>query len=67
MIEIIQYSTSGFWKFLGSISILYLFAYFAVNGVVRIFLIIFRTISISIKGWPPNHLDQNGDNIKQEL
>ncbi len=40
MIEILEYVLGGFWRFIGFISIQYLFLFFIVNGIVRIVVVI---------------------------
>ena len=61
MIEILKYSTSGFWIFCGCYALITMILYFLVNGVVRFFIRLFRAIMVSIHGWPPSHLDADGD------
>lgn len=63
MIEILQYMTSGFWKFIGCFLILLISFHYIVNGILRIFGRIFRCIMVLSRGWPPEHLDADGDYI----
>ena len=55
--EIIKYSTSGFWVFIGCYSLITIVLYY----IFRIFNRILRVITTSINGWPPEHLDSDGD------
>lgn len=61
MIEILKYSTSGFCIFCGCYALIGLILYFVVNGVLKLISRILRTIMVSIHGWPPSHLDADGD------
>lgn len=65
MLELIKYLLSSFLVFCGSYFLIAMTLYFAVNGIVRIFTRFFRMIMICKKGWPPNHLDGDGDVIKK--
>ena len=66
MLELLQYSTSSFWKFIGCAFLLYGCAYFTVNGIVRILSRLFRSIMVLSRGWPPQHLDADGDFLNQQ-
>lgn len=61
MIEILQYCTSGFWTFIGCAMIIGSFLYYGVNGLVQINARVYRMIMVLFRGWPPNHLDADGD------
>jgi uncharacterized membrane protein HdeD (DUF308 family) len=61
MLELFKYTLSGFWIFCGSYCLIAMILYFLVNGIVRIFSRFFRMIMVSLKGWPPSHLDADGD------
>lgn len=61
MKEILEYATSGFWVFIGSISIIYIVLFFITNAVIMILSRLFRTINIAFRGYPPSHLDADGD------
>jgi uncharacterized membrane protein HdeD (DUF308 family) len=61
MLELLKYTLSGFWIFCGSYCLIAMILYFVVNGIVRIFSRFFRMIMVSFKGWPPSHLDADGD------
>jgi hypothetical protein len=57
MLELLKFYTSGFWIFIGSVIIMSLI----INGILKIFTRIYRMIMVSRKGWPPSHLDADGD------
>lgn len=57
MLEILKYTFSGFWTFIGCYAIVACILYFTANIIVRFF----RLIQILFRGWPPNHLDGDGD------
>ena len=59
--QILDIAFSGFWPFVGITILLNGLAYFLVNGVLRLFTRFFRMIMVLIKGWPPEHLDADGD------
>jgi hypothetical protein len=61
MLEFFKFACSGFWVFCGVTIILNGAAYFFVNMVVRIWIRYMRYLSVKSKGWPPAHLDADGD------
>jgi hypothetical protein len=61
MLEFLKFACSGFWIFCGVIIILNGAAYFFVNMVVKIWIRYMRYLSVKSKGWPPSHLDADGD------
>ncbi len=61
MLEILKCTLSGFWIFVGSYCLIGMILYFLVNGVIKTASRFFRMIMVSIHGWPPNHLDADGD------
>lgn len=57
MLELLKYCTSGFWVFIGTFS-------FFTAALRMIFLMwnrLVRHLSVRSKGWPPSHLDADGD------
>lgn len=60
MKEIIELALSGFWKFIGFATILYIVCYYSFLIINRFF----RVINVMIKGWPPEHLDADGDSVE---
>lgn len=61
MIEILKFILSGFWIFVGTTILLNGFAFFTVNMIVRMWARYMRYLSVKSKGWPPSHLDADGD------
>jgi len=61
MLEILKYTTSGFWIFVGSYSLIALVLYFGINGIIKLFSRFFRMVMVLFRGWPPSHLDADGD------
>lgn len=64
MKEEIEFILGGFWRFCGFTFLLYMVLYFVVNGVLRVTARVLRSINIAARGWPPAHLDADGDSIK---
>jgi hypothetical protein len=66
MIEtILDIAFSGFWKFLGMYFLLVALFYFVVNLIYKSWVSFMRMIMVRKHGWPPDHLDADGDNIKK--
>jgi hypothetical protein len=61
MLELLKYTLSGFWIFCGSYVLIAMILYFVVNGIINLFSRFFRMIMVLFKGWPPSHLDADGD------
>jgi hypothetical protein len=61
MLEILKFTLSGFWIFCGSYALISMVLYFVVNGIVRILARFFRMITIPLRGYPPSHVDADGD------
>jgi hypothetical protein len=59
--QIIEIAFSGLWQFVGMSILLNGLAYFTVNGIIRLSTRFFRLVMVSFRGWPPNHLDADGD------
>lgn len=59
--EFFKFACSGFWTFIGVSILSSTFLYFGVNGILRLFSRFFRLLSVSFRGWPPSHLDADGD------
>lgn len=57
MDKLIDTAFSGFWYFLGMIIILGMIG----NGIAYIINRIIRGFNIRKHGWPPSHLDADGD------
>lgn len=61
--QLITFVFSSFWYFVGSLILTYVFFYFIINGIIRIISRFLRAIMILSRGWPPQHLDADGDPI----
>ena len=61
MKQILDIAFSGFWQFIGMAILLNGLAYFTVNGITRVFTRFMRMLQVRKQGWPPNHLDADGD------
>ena len=61
MLEFFKFACSGFWVFCGVLIILNTICYFIVNGIVRICSRFMRFLMVRKQGWPPAHLDADGD------
>jgi len=66
MKEILNIAFSGFWQFVGMTILLNGAAYFIVNGLLRAYSRFLRMLMIRKHGWPPSHLDADGDWKPQE-
>jgi hypothetical protein len=61
MIELLKFTLSGFWIFCGSYAMIAMVLYFIVNGFLKLCTRLFRMLTVMVKGWPPSHLDADGD------
>jgi uncharacterized membrane protein len=61
LIELVKFACSGFWIFIGTYLLLCLILYFIINGFVKVWSRFMRFLMVSIHGWPPPHLDADGD------
>ena len=62
MIErILDIAFSGFWPFIGMTILLNGVAYFIINGILKIWGRFMRMLTVRKHGWPPSHLDADGD------
>jgi len=61
IIEFFQFACSGFWIFIGVLLLSSLLLHFVVNGILALFTRFFRLITVALRGWPPSHLDADGD------
>ena len=61
MLEFFKFAVSGFWVFVGVAILLNGAAYFIVNMILRMWIRYMRYLSVKSKGWPPSHLDADGD------
>jgi hypothetical protein len=68
--ETLQFMFKDFWHFAGSLILLSTVLYFAVNGCLKLWSRLLRALMVSLKGWPPQHLDADGDfkqNEKEDI
>ena len=65
MLEILKFSLSGFWTFIGCTILFNGLAYFTVNGILRVITRTYRFFIMRKYGYPPSHCDSDGD-FKQE-
>jgi hypothetical protein len=59
--KILEIAFSGFWPFVGMMILLNGSAYFFVNMVVKMWVRFTRMLMVRKHGWPPAHLDADGD------
>jgi len=60
--EIIRFIFSSFWIWLGAVTIIYI----PFETIVKVIRLLVRRSNISKHGWPPTHLDADGDWKKNE-
>lgn len=66
MIEkILDIAFSGFFPFLGMIILINAIVYAAFNAVLKFWSRFMRMLMVRKHGWPPGHLDADGDWPKQ--
>lgn len=61
IIEFLQFACRGYGTFIGVLILSALFLYYGVNGAIRLLSRFFRLLTVAIRGWPPPHLDADGD------
>jgi hypothetical protein len=59
--KILEITFSGFWSFIGMMILLYGFAFFLVNMLLKMWSRFTRMLMVRKHGWPPSHLDADGD------
>ena len=59
--EILELATSGFWKFIGSFILFNTALYYVVNWLTKSWGRFLRMLMVRKHGWPPDHLDADGD------
>lgn len=57
MIRILEIAMSGFWQFMGVLILVSIF----LQLVLAIYSRTLRCLNIKQHGWPPSHLDADGD------
>ena len=61
MIHIFEIAMRGFWPFCGTWLLTGMILYFVVNGIIKLWVRFTRMIMVLFRGWPPPHLDADGD------
>ena len=61
MSKILDIAFSGFWAFVGMATLLTIFLHYGVNGMLRLWSRFTRVLMVRKQGWPPEHLDADGD------
>ena len=61
MKDFLELTFRSFWHFIGMTILLYVAIYFIVNGAVIIWNRFLRMLMVRKHGWPPEHLDADGD------
>lgn len=54
---------SGFWQFIGCFAVIYVVSHLIFKVINRTL----RTIKVALRGWPPDHLDADGDFFNDSL
>jgi hypothetical protein len=57
MLEFFKFACSDFWIFIGIVILLGIVC----ETPIKIFKYYFRSLNIKNHGWPPSHLDADGD------
>lgn len=58
-----QHATSGFWVFVGTFLILSLTLKLGAALIFKCWNRLLRTVKVALRGWPPAHIDADGDAI----
>jgi hypothetical protein len=59
--KLVEIAFSGFWEFIGMFILIYTFIFFIINGLVKMWSRFMRMLMVRKHGWPPSHLDADGD------
>jgi hypothetical protein len=59
--KILEITFSGFFQFIGMAILMNGFAYFTINGLLAAWSRFMRMLMVRKHGWPPSHLDADGD------
>lgn len=62
--KLIEIAFSGIFEFFGVIMLLNIPAYYLCNLLVKMWSRFMRMLMVRKHGWPPSHLDADGDFIK---
>lgn len=60
--DVMEFILSSVWRFLGSLAFTALILQFILHVLSRTY----RMIMVSLRGWPPTHLDADGDQVENE-
>lgn len=58
--KVLELATHCFWHFVGIFAIGYVTLYFLIQAIIRLY----RMVTVMVRGWPPAHLDADGDHIE---
>lgn len=61
MTEFLELTFRSFWHFVGMTILLNGLAYFIINCIIKIYGRTMRCLMVRKHGWPPSHLDADGD------
>jgi hypothetical protein len=61
MTDLLELVLAGFWKFIGFTVIFYILIHYLANFPVKIWSRFMRMLMVRKHGWPPSHLDADGD------
>ena len=59
--ELLKFTFSGAWTFIGVFALCSLFLHYVLNFILSIWARFMRLLMVRKSGWPPNHLDADGD------
>lgn len=61
MTEFFKYACSDLWVFCGCTILLSVILHYTINGLVSSWSRLLRCVMVLGRGWPPSHLDADGD------
>jgi len=59
--DLVEFIFRDFWHFIGILILLYVAIYFVANLIINSWPRFLRMLMIRKHGWPPSHLDADGD------
>ena len=59
--KVIELIFESGWHFAGAFMLIWLLLYFSVNFLLKLWVKLLRAVMVSLRGWPPTHLDADGD------
>jgi Sec-independent protein secretion pathway component TatC len=66
MLEVLQYVLGSFWRFLAVMFLLGILFTYPIRIVGMVIFRLIRSSTIKKAGWPPTHIDADGD-FKKEV